>query len=515
MIKKYSEFIGESLEFLLESDVVYSDKLRKVLNKIDSPISQTLLGIENTDIPVKSNYFDIIKDKNDSVSFLSDKRAQDIIKEAGSKDLVRFIGGSGGGWLTHNINENGEIFDALGYTPVAEAPFKPQSSDIGELIKKTVSKSSGKTYAWVKFEGGEGVYNFTKLSSANTDIDKIIWSKSRQEIGIGRAIRALLVTNGTKFLDKDLESFVNLYKSAIDKLNDRFSNFEVVRGELIPYWYKSSRYVKPGGTLNSSCMKDHNFFDIYESNPDRIGLVIYKNPSDEELILGRALLWKTNDDNMFMDRIYTVNDSDVQLFREYAKDNGWYSKSNNNSSSDGSCITPDGGNTVLNLDVYIRKGYYENYPYLDTLKYWSPNHRKSDGESTGLLSNDRGYYTLEQTEGNYEQTCETCGGGGRHTCGTCDGNGNEECPDCEGSGRETCEHCDGGRNECGECDGSGDIEDSEGNKIDCPECSGIGDFECSSCDGEGYSKCSRCDGDGNIECRTCDGNGDVDCYECN
>ena len=65
MIKRYLDFIGESLEFLLESDVVYSEKFRKVISNILSPISSKLLEIENKDLPVRSNYFDILKDKND------------------------------------------------------------------------------------------------------------------------------------------------------------------------------------------------------------------------------------------------------------------------------------------------------------------------------------------------------------------------------------------------------------------------------------------------------------------
>jgi hypothetical protein len=34
----------------------------------------------------------------------------------------------------------------------------------------------------------------------------------------------------------------------------------------------------------------------------------------------------------FVDRIYTINDSDVQLFRDYSKENGWYAKYHNSSS---------------------------------------------------------------------------------------------------------------------------------------------------------------------------------------
>ena len=76
MLKKYLEFINESMELILESDIVYSDKFRLALSKIENPLSKTLLGIENKDLDVRSNYFDILMDKNDTVSFIPDRRAQ-------------------------------------------------------------------------------------------------------------------------------------------------------------------------------------------------------------------------------------------------------------------------------------------------------------------------------------------------------------------------------------------------------------------------------------------------------
>jgi len=186
-IKKYLDFMNESLEFILESDVVYSTKFRSALNKINHPISKKILDIENKDLPVQSNYFDIPIDKNDTVSFIPDRRAKEILST--DKEVVRFVGDQGG-WLTHNLAENGSIFDSLGYVPEGEV-YKPQSTDIGQVIKKVVSPTSGKTYAFVKFQNErQGVYNFQKLRAI--DNSDQVWSKNRQEIKIGRAIRALV-----------------------------------------------------------------------------------------------------------------------------------------------------------------------------------------------------------------------------------------------------------------------------------------------------------------------------------
>ena len=61
MIKGYLEFISESIDLILESDVVYSDKFRLALNKIDNNIAKSLLSVENKDLTVRTNYFDVVK----------------------------------------------------------------------------------------------------------------------------------------------------------------------------------------------------------------------------------------------------------------------------------------------------------------------------------------------------------------------------------------------------------------------------------------------------------------------
>ena len=507
MIKRYLDFIGESLEFLLESDVVYSEKFRKVISNILSPISSKLLEIENKDLPVRSNYFDILKDKNDTITFLPDRKAQEILKD-NTKEMVSFRGD--GGWLTNNIKENGAIFDLLGYTPQTETPYKPQSSDVGEVFKSVVSPSSGKTWVWVKFANGEGVYNQQKLTKIDDSSAKL-WGRGRQEIGVGRGIRALLSSTGEKIVDKELEEFVNLYKSAIDKLNDKFFFFEEVKGNDIGHWYNCDNYYARSGQLGSSCMAsvDLSYFDIYMSNPDKISLVIYKCPEKPDTILGRALLWTLNDGKKFMDRIYTSNDSDIQLFRQYAKENGWYYKYHNSSTDSGQAFDPEGNSVKLDLTVNIRKGYYKRYPYLDTLKYWSPD--------SGVISNSshKGEYTLEDTGGDYSR-CDSCGGSGRVECYDCSGGGEQDCSNCDGNGEIDCSNCSGsGEVDCSNCDGSGNIEDSEGNEVECTECSGSGRTDCSDCSGGGKEECDDCGGRGNVECENCSGNGEYDCSDCN
>lgn len=512
MLKKYSDFVSESIEFIIESDVVYSDKFRLALNKIESPISKSLLDIENKDFNVQSNFFDISVDKNDTVSFTPDRKAQEIIKE--KKDLVRFSGS--GGWLRHK-ETNQDLFDKLGYTYTTGDPYRPNSSDVGEVVVRITSETSGNTYAWVKWgknqDGSdkEGVYNVDKLSQTEDNRLKQVFTNNRQELKIGRAIRALLKVAEVDFVDKDIESFVNQYKAFIDRLNDKFSLFDVVKGDEIGHWYNHSKYYQRSGTLGQSCMSNvpTRYFDIYMSNPDVCSLIIFRSMEDNDKIIARALLWTLSDDKKFVDRIYTINDSDVQLFRDYAKEMGWYCKYHNSSSDSNQAYAPDGTTLRLNLTVNIKKGGYGSYPYLDTLKYWDRN--------SGTLSSEKssGDYVLEDTGGDYLTGCDTCEGEGRVSCGNCDGDGEYECYECDGNGKEDCDECDGnGNTNCEICDGEGHTEDEEGNEIDCSDCDGTGKVDCSDCDGNGSVSCSYCDGDGTRECNECDGNGRTDCPEC-
>lgn len=492
MLKRYLDFINESInesiDLILESDVIFSDKFRSVLKNVStkSELAKVLMEIENKDLPVRSNYFDILSDDNNKVSFIPDSKAQEILKDV--EDKVRFTG-SGGGWLKHKSSNNG-VFNALGYTyDEGKNPHSPNSHEIGDVIGRTVSESSGNVYVWVKWkndsgdEVGEGVYNNQKLTPYDNRL-KEVWSKSRQDLKIGKAIRALLKSANIEFLDKDLESLVNELKAEIAILNDKFSYFNVVKGDDIPYWYDYRKYEEQRGTLGGSCMKDvgNYYFDLYVKNPDVCQLVILKSEKNNDKIIGRALLWKLTDDNFFMDRIYTINDADVNLFREYAKKNGWYSKYYNNSTDDIKAIAPD-GNTVDSLSgvVNIKPGYYEGYTYMDTLKWFTPD--------SGKLSVHSGQYNLESTGGSLDdEECEYCGGSGEYECGECYGSGEITCHNCEGSGEIECENC------------SGSGKDGE---EECSDCSGSGEKECNFCGGSGEEDCDECNGYGEISCYNC------------
>lgn len=507
MINRYNEFLVESL--ILESQVVYSDKLKKLLDGISGPVADSLKEIESKDLDVQSNYFDIIPNDKEQLGFIPDRRATQIISSADTDITVIYNGENA---MTNNQSANGTIFQELGFTPPESGSlYKPSNGTEGKIVSSYTSPTSGNTYVLVEFPEGKSVFNKSRLNIQ--DPLKKLWTSNRQTVRVGRGIRALLRSAGITHTDSEIEKFVNDFKSEHDKMNNIFSMFELVKGEKIGYWYNRRNYLRTTGPLGGSCMSGvpSSYFNIYMQN-DTCSLLILKDKDDPSKIRGRALVWNLYKpmEITFMDRAYCFQDSDVDLFRKYAQHMGFYSKYNNDNGNWTSMYDPQGKEVDLgNLYVKIKPIDYGNYPYLDTLKYLN--------EDEGFLTTNEDEpdtYTLEDTEGGHsgrDGTCDYCGGEETVTCSECDGSGNESCLDCKGTGEVECSDCDGnGKIECPECEGSGENEEGE----TCENCDGDGELDCEDCDGSGEITCPDCDGDGEVTCSECDGDGYISCPEC-
>lgn len=501
MLKRFNDFVFEN--FINESIVVFSNNFKKVLKNIDSPVARGLEEMESKDLSVSNNYIDIERDDKEKISFIPDRRAQQLLSD---ENREKFAYATGGGFLLHRPS-NQSMFDALGYTPIGDRTYHPSSDEKGEVIKKKVSDTTGKTYVLLKFPGGETVVNEQNIRYEDTPD---LFKTNRQSIRVGRGVRGLISAGKLSFTDSEVEQFVNKYKSEIEKLNDIFSNFELVSGDDISYWYNYENYEKERnmGQLSNSCMSDvpSKYFEIYTKNPDVCNLLILKTEEGNK-IKGRALVWYlTNPDITFVDRIYCHADSDMELFRQYSKHKKWYYKSYNGSSSeDIDLIGPDGRIEPDVLEVNVRKGDYKAYPYLDTLQYLD--------RDTGKLSTEDYGDTIQliDTDGGYEGSCcRNCNGEEVIDCRNCDGDGSHDCIECNGSGEVDCYNCDGdGEVDCSKCNGNGEIDGET-----CDNCDGDGKVDCGDCDGDGEIRCSDCGGDGSIECNDCYGRGSVDCPEC-
>ena len=353
MISKYNSFLSELLleRAINESILYYSPDLRKIINKIDSDIALDLRKSETTDIKPDVTFVDL--DQEGYLSFSTMRNAK--------KNII-------------------DKFPHLDY--VDTKVDKDLADELFDLDKRGSSRASG------------------------------VSTKSRSQITIGKFINKLFPG---KYNDKQREDFVNSFKAALVKVAEKF---EVVEGVDIGFWYNSRNYAQVSGTLGSSCMAEKNssIFRIYEMNPEVCKMLILK---EDDKILGRALVWKLTSIRSlgkpvegieyFMDRQYTIKDSDVQKFRNYAKEQGWCYKSYNNHHS---CETVniEGVDKNVGMTVKVKpfkvsgviEDYdYVRYPYMDTFRRYNPNDGYFYNDSD--TDENEGQYILDSTSGDYNE----------------------------------------------------------------------------------------------------------------
>lgn len=229
-----------------------------------------------------------------------------------------------------------------------------------------------------------------------------IWKKGRNQVRIGKFINKLL---NNKYKPKEIEEFVNLFKSYIKKASEVI---KIVSGEEIRKWYNEKNYKSEFGSLGNSCMRltrCQPYLDIYVKNPDVCQLLIM---TVENKLVARALVWKLDSIvdyrgsdlsgiEYFMDRIYTAEDYQVNSMIDFANERGWCYKVKESFCYNTKNIFYNRKHYEADMSVVIDKIKYNNYPYMDTFKRY--DYKK------GILYNDerrdvRGY-TLVSVNGEY------------------------------------------------------------------------------------------------------------------
>lgn len=229
----------------------------------------------------------------------------------------------------------------------------------------------------------------------------------RVTIRVGRLVTKFIkksVYETYNIVPKDVETFVNLYKSCF---NRESTKLEIVEGKDIQKWYLETNYYHSNGnrygTLWNSCMRQperNKFMKMYTENPDNKMLVLLTNDGK---LLGRALLWDKVYDNLdneykFMDRVYTVYDHDINIFKDWARDNGYVHKMEQNARTERYIVSynSDGKRDARSLELYVKIENHQQkyYPYLDTFKFYDSRY--------GTFSNNddsRYEYILVQSNG--------------------------------------------------------------------------------------------------------------------
>lgn len=282
------------------------------------------------------------------------------------------------------------------------------SDDVKEILSGIKSKVGEQISSYISTEADiKTDYNTLGLSDKNDELfflsdgktQKMVVSgddpfgKNKQAMKIGRIARAILAKNGQTVSDKDIEEFVNDYKSGFDMFKNKESEeikIRLVFGEDIRYWYNVKNYTDDGdlGTseLGKSCMRYarcQEYLDIYVDNPNQCKLLIYLD--DDDKLKARALFWKTTG-GYYLDRVYTVRNSDKKVMVQWILDNTNHKIS----------FYADAGVIHDNIDdqdfdVKLEHSRdFDYYPYMDTFTYYTPG---------GLLSRNGGDYCLQETDG--------------------------------------------------------------------------------------------------------------------
>lgn len=382
---KYSEFINEKVMYnlLLESQVKFSTKFIDVLKNINTPVSNAILKLHNKDLDITQNYIDIDLSNSNMITFTQDSKAKQLEEETKNHYKIDNVSKhlKVSDFSTEKgEKENTELFKMLGLD--IKDFSKENRGNVGDIIRVISSVESTlnrKTYHYYELVNNPKIKSVIGDDGISPKSYDKVWSSSRNPYRIGRWANSILNLAGENFSNSDIEKFVNDYKSNISILNDAFSKFDVVDRYDIHHWYHNRNYESESGTLGSSCMAGvpDKVLQLYIQNPNVCKLVILysddgsikngKYKSDK--IVGRALLWELSDGRTFMDRIYTIRDSDVNLFKKYAEHNGWWCKKEQNTSSN---FTMSKGDVNINsgtLKVLLDISSFDYYPYLDTLSY--------------------------------------------------------------------------------------------------------------------------------------------------
>ena len=235
----------------------------------------------------------------------------------------------------------------------------------------------------------------------NEFFEGVLDSSKRQNIRAAKLVKRLFPDE--EFSNTALEEFTNL----VIAMKGGMGNFELVDGHYIQKYYDEDNYTRQdrGGMLYDSCMKYDTCAPFLEIYVDHCQMLVLFD--DEYFVKGRALVWphttiKSGGDVWesitFMDRIYTVDDSDVIKFKKYAKNRGWAFRKSRNAGEDTTFRVPMNGEYCTrdcSIVVDAKRTDYDYWPYADTLRYLNEDDTFSNNDYDARLK-------MNDTEGGAE-----------------------------------------------------------------------------------------------------------------
>lgn len=232
--------------------------------------------------------------------------------------------------------------------------------------------------SYIDYDKQDGMVSYLP---ANREVDRSTgqdvqnkWTvRGRQQISIGRLVRAILQKSGISFTESEIEGFVNEYKSM-----QKPSKFELVKGDDIKKYYNENNYDNTGDygwSLFNSCMRSascSDFMAVYTLPESEVQLLVLFN-NENSKVMGRAIVWNKaiigdGKEVVYMDRIYTKSEDLVLTFKNYAEEHGWWYKEQQSASVSAITNGEDKLNTPL-IKAEIPNVDWKKYkkPYMDSL----------------------------------------------------------------------------------------------------------------------------------------------------
>jgi hypothetical protein len=235
-----------------------------------------------------------------------------------------------------------------------------KTNDINYL---DISHTDPSKISYITSDRIEKIREEYKDSSEEKIKNVLIWKKKRYHTKPGKIVNKIL-----KLENGDVERFANLYKGLVEKRN---TEVKIIEGSKIISYFHEANYEERTGTLGSSCMRysqSQKLLDLYAYN-ECVKMVVIFSKKEPNKIVGRSLLWETEDGHKIMDRIYTTKEKYEVIFNEWAEENGYYRKLHNNWFDTIRFISPDGKQVEIETHVQLDQYKYMGFPYLDTFKW--------------------------------------------------------------------------------------------------------------------------------------------------
>lgn len=379
----------------MEHTIIFTPKFAEFLRDIKSPVSEKILELQHQKTDVLINYIDLDLSKNDVITFIPES------KLVGKKFNLLFNTDSGSDYNCvlaedRHLNTLGLVEQKL------DLLYPPMPSVKGSIEREFTLDEICAIYprqtreiknifvahgGLVLFRYVDDAYSLSALHHPRTvkRVRHCMVGKNsltpdanefpRNEMKVGRFAKRLLDKSNQSVPDKEIEDFVNKYKSLVEITNNAFLRLKMVKGEDIRKYYSHTKYDQHSGVLNGSCMKYdqcQSYLDIYVNNPDVVSMVIFMSKDGTDTISGRSIIWTDSKGRKIMDRIYVNKCSDEEIFKEMAIKEGFLYKERQTYDSNqlminGQRLNQEDNRVIINLNPEIK---YQYFPYVDTMKYY-------------------------------------------------------------------------------------------------------------------------------------------------